>query len=121
MATEIEVLKICPYCNEPIQIEEVRIIVPENCEKDVCYTGEFHRDCGIEHEVGEDGFLFEENVTRIFAIFKNVLTSWSSPAMVRDYMLPQINAETEKLSRGVQAWLDKENAKQPLLPPGEAL
>jgi hypothetical protein len=121
MPTQIELLKACPYCSGPIQNDEVRIIVPEDCDKDVCYVGEFHRDCGIEHEVGEDGFLFEENVTRLFAIFKNVLTKWSWPEMVRDYMLPQINLETEKLNKEVQEWLDKENARQPLEKPEAVL
>lgn len=95
----------CVECGELIGKDEVRISIPDPCDKDVTCCGYFHRDCGLYHEVGEDGFLFEENVARLFGVFKNVLTNWCDPEPVRDYMLPQINRAVEQLNKDIQEWL----------------
>jgi hypothetical protein len=91
--------KICGGCGELIDPEEVRILIPEGCDVSAC--GHLHRDCGIAEEVGEDGLQFEENVTRLFAIFASVLKDWCDADMVKEQMLPQINEAVAKLNREV--------------------
>jgi hypothetical protein len=103
---ELGITETCDGCNQPIGEEDIRIFVPEVCDKDVDMCGYYHRDCGIEMELGENPRTFEENVIRLFAIFKSVLTDWCDPDMVRDQMLPQIKAATETLNQEVLGQLD---------------
>ena len=81
---------ICQGCGGRIEPEDVAIHFPDYCNKDVGSVGWFHRDCGLFHEIGEDGLLFEENVQRIFAVFHNVLADWCDPDNAERDMLPQI-------------------------------
>jgi hypothetical protein len=93
---------ICEECCQPISENEIRIFIPDTFDKDVSCCGYFHRDCGIEHELGEDGLLFEENVDRLFAIFTHVLKQWCDPDMVIEDMLPYINSANTKLNAEIR-------------------
>ena len=101
-----QIIITCAECGKAISPQEVRIFVPEDCDKDIGRCGWFHRDCGIEAEVGEDGLLFEQNVDRLFAILNSVLADWSDSEPVLQDMLPQINSAVAKLNEEVKTkWL----------------
>jgi len=97
----------CRECGKPIGPEEIAIHIPEDCDKDVGNCGWFHRDCGIFHEMGEDGFLLAENIERVFAVITDCLTDWSIPEDVMDDKMPRVEKEMGKLRCAVYDYLEQ--------------
>jgi len=105
--TALQELTVCQECVQPIQPDEIRIVVPEDCNKDVGMDGIFHRDCGIALEIGEDGFLFEENVDRLFGIITSILVNWDAEH-VETVLWPQVRKHYNRMRDAVETKIDQE-------------
>jgi hypothetical protein len=112
--------KTCAGCGEPINPHEIRIVIPEDCDVDVASYGDFHRDCGILHEMGEDGILFKDNVERLFKMVAYCLNNFEPIEGVEDSLWAFAQEHWAVVKQVAQTRFDVENNGISLAPePGE--